>query len=105
MNNHHDVQKIVGARIRELRKLRGLSQEEFGFECDLDRTYISGIERGTRNVSLRILYIIAAKLGVPLPRLFSDVRTNATADAKNQDVYVVNPRFAISPGFTVNTTM
>lgn len=41
-----------GLRLRELRIERGLSQEELGLRAELDRTYISGIERGTRNVGL-----------------------------------------------------
>jgi transcriptional regulator with XRE-family HTH domain len=41
-----------GERVRELRTALGLSQEELGFRSDLDRTYISDIERGKRNVSL-----------------------------------------------------
>ena len=41
-----------GKRVRELRRTKGVSQEAFAAECGLDRTYISGIERGKRNVSL-----------------------------------------------------
>jgi transcriptional regulator with XRE-family HTH domain len=41
-----------GERVRELRTALGLSQEELGFRSDLDRTHISDIERGKRNVSL-----------------------------------------------------
>lgn len=43
---------IFGARIKQLRLSKSLSQEKLAQICDLDRTYISGIERGTRNVSL-----------------------------------------------------
>lgn len=59
-----------GERLRELRRERGYSQEEFAAECELDRTYVSGIERGTRNVSLRKVRVISEALGVRLSVLF-----------------------------------
>lgn len=40
------IQEMFGNRVRELRKLKGLSQEALALECDLDRTYIGGVERG-----------------------------------------------------------
>lgn len=58
-----------GQRLRELRKVQNLSQEAFAAKCDLDRTYISGIERGTRNVSLRNIEIIAKALGISISEL------------------------------------
>lgn len=59
-----------GRRVRELRDTKGLSQEAFAEECGLDRTYISGIERGKRNVSLENIRVIAKALNVSLSRLF-----------------------------------
>lgn len=47
-----DIRQLFGEKIRILRVERGLSQEELAFRCGLHRTYISDIERGTRNVSL-----------------------------------------------------
>jgi transcriptional regulator with XRE-family HTH domain len=58
-----------GGRVRELRKAAGLSQEAFAEDCSLDRTYISGIERGKRNVSLANLKVLATTLKVTLSRL------------------------------------
>jgi transcriptional regulator with XRE-family HTH domain len=58
-----------GGRVRTLRKLKGLSQEAFAAQCGLDRTYISGIERGTRNVSLVNINLIATTLGTSLSEL------------------------------------
>ncbi len=48
-----------GSRVRELRQRAKLSQDEFAARCDLDRTYISGIERGKRNVALGNIEAIA----------------------------------------------
>lgn len=54
-----------GARVRELRTGRGWSQEDFAHRADLDRTYVSGIERGTRNPTLDIIHKLAGALDVP----------------------------------------
>lgn len=54
----------LGKRIRELRADRGLSQEALADLAELDRTYISSIERGHRNASLLTLHRIAEALEV-----------------------------------------
>ena len=56
--------KSFGVNIRKIRKERGLSQEKLSFEAKLDRTYISGIERGERNPSLKNIGKIAKALKV-----------------------------------------
>ena len=53
-----------GDRVRKARLALGLSQEKFAFDCGLDRTYISSVERGKRNVSLINIYRIAEALGI-----------------------------------------
>ena len=62
-----------GQRVRELREAKGMSQEEFAAVCGLDRTYISGIERGKRNVSLQNIQIISKALGARLVELFDGI--------------------------------
>jgi transcriptional regulator with XRE-family HTH domain len=64
-----DVLARFGKRVREKRTALGLSQEAFADKCKLDRTYISGIERGKRNVSLRNIEIIAKTLGISIAEL------------------------------------
>ena len=44
--------QIFGLKIKQLRTSKGWSQEKLGYEANLDRTYIGGIERGERNISL-----------------------------------------------------
>lgn len=58
-----------GAAIRELRAERGISQEALAHAADLDRTYVSGIERGLRNPSLTNLLKLADALGVKVSEL------------------------------------
>jgi transcriptional regulator with XRE-family HTH domain len=49
------INQVVGKIIRQLREKKGISQEELADTCGLDRTYISGIERNKRNVTLATL--------------------------------------------------
>ena len=56
--------------IKELRKRLGLSQEEFAFKCEMDRTYITSLERGKRNVSLENLDKIAKAFNMSLSEFF-----------------------------------
>jgi transcriptional regulator with XRE-family HTH domain len=62
-----------GERVRELRAALGISQEAFAAKCQLDRTYISGIERGKRNVSLLNIVRIAKALDVSVAELVKTV--------------------------------
>lgn len=64
------IKAAFGQRVRKLRAEKGLSQEALALACELDRTYIGGIERGERNVSLINIQKIAAALGVPVKELF-----------------------------------
>lgn len=61
-----------GLRVKALRTALGISQEQLGLVAELDRTYISGIERGIRNVSLLNIHRIARALQVPIVDLFID---------------------------------
>lgn len=65
------IQKQFGERVRSLRHGRGLSQEALAHACDLDRTYIGGVERGERNISLINIHVIAYALKVSVKELFN----------------------------------
>lgn len=73
-----DLRTIFAGNIKRLRKERGMSQEDLAFESGLHRTYISGIERGIRNVGLDNIGVIAAALAVPPDTLLKE---NATPRA------------------------
>lgn len=65
------LQEQFGQRVRELRLVKGLSQEELAFKAGMHRTYLGGIERGQRNPALKNITAIAEALEVTLPELFS----------------------------------
>lgn len=59
-----------GRRLKTLRTQNNLSQEALGLLAELDRTYISGIERGVRNVGLANIYRLARAMNIPAAELF-----------------------------------
>ncbi|MDY4380031.1 helix-turn-helix transcriptional regulator [Pectobacterium brasiliense] len=70
MERSKDITVRFGQRVKTLRLQAGLSQEAFADKCGLDRTYISGIERGVRNPTLEVIGVIADGLGIELKNLF-----------------------------------
>lgn len=54
--------KALGERLRDARKARGWTQEEFADEAGIDRSYAGGIERGERNITFSILCQLCAAL-------------------------------------------
>ena len=67
------VLRGFGEKVRVCRLKLKISQEELGFRSGLDRTYISGIERGRRNISLTAIVNIAKGLGVSTSELLKGV--------------------------------
>lgn len=68
MSSSHDavLLKAIGRRIRTFRLKHGLSQEELALSAGLDRTYVGGVERGERNVSIINLQKLADALSISL---------------------------------------
>ncbi len=58
------LERLFGRVLQKLRTERGLSQEELGFESDYHRTYISQLERGQKNPSLKAIFRLARVLGI-----------------------------------------
>ena len=63
--------KALGQVIWETRGALGLSQEELGFRAEVDRTYVSGLENGTRNPTLETIIRIAEALKMRPSKLLS----------------------------------
>jgi transcriptional regulator with XRE-family HTH domain len=59
-----DLQRIVGRNLRAYREARGLSQEAFAEVVGVHRTYMGGLERGERNLTLRSVERIAEQIEV-----------------------------------------
>ncbi len=57
-----DLQRTVGHNLRAYRQAKGLSQEAFADVLEVHRTYMGGIERGERNLTLKSLERIAGRL-------------------------------------------
>jgi transcriptional regulator with XRE-family HTH domain len=75
MRKKHSSLVKVGQRIRELRKAKGFSQEDFAYEVGLDRTYMGSVERGERNIAAINLIRIAKTLKVEVGELFPAIRS------------------------------
>lgn len=90
--NDKDILKLVGARVRTLRKNRGLSQESLGEKGGFHFSYIGQIERGEKNVSLLNLAKIANALDVNVAQLFTYVHEDSElteADAEVKDIVMM----------------
>jgi transcriptional regulator with XRE-family HTH domain len=68
-----DVRKLVGRNVRQYRERVGVSQEELAYRAGIDRTYVSGIERGIRNPTVLVLQGLAGVLKVQPSDLLADV--------------------------------
>jgi transcriptional regulator with XRE-family HTH domain len=58
-----------GHTLRDEAKAKDWSQEDFAYECGLDRSYVGGLERGERNVTLRNIEKLAQALGISVSDL------------------------------------
>lgn len=66
-----DIKLLVGKRVRELRNSIGISQEELADLAGLDRTYITSVECGKRNISIVNIEKLAKALKVRLSEFFN----------------------------------
>lgn len=68
-----NIEEQLGMRIRFLRKQKNMSQEQLSFESDINKNYISDLENGTRNPSLKVIARLAKALNVTLEELFMGI--------------------------------
>jgi len=73
--------EALGRAVRARRAALGISQEALAERAALSRTYMSGIERGTRNVTLLGLYHVAIGLGITTDALLADVNAILAEEA------------------------
>ncbi len=79
-----EIRDVLANNLRALRKVRHMSQETLAHEADIDRTYISSIERGVYATSIDVLDRLAKALGVEASDLLIRDRTQKTADRASQ---------------------
>lgn len=73
MPNAEPFLRSLGFAVKKLRESKGLTQEALAEKADLDRTYLSDIERGGRNPGIRNVARLAKALGVTTSRLLEGV--------------------------------
>jgi transcriptional regulator with XRE-family HTH domain len=80
-----DEARLLGRRIKELRKKRGLTQEELAERCHLHYKFLGGIERASVNTTLTVLKKIAAGLDVSVADLFRyELHSGSPAQIRKQ---------------------
>lgn len=67
----------LGQLVKQQRTVLGISQEELGLRANLDRTYISGVERGVRNPSITAVVSLASGLGITVANLLENLEIEA----------------------------
>jgi DNA-binding XRE family transcriptional regulator len=72
------ILKKLGARVKSRRSELSISQEELAFKCGFDRTYISLVERGLRNISFINLLTLAQGLEITISSLTQDINGTNT---------------------------
>ncbi len=68
-----DLAKNFGKKLREIRKLKGLSQDKLALVAEIDRSYVGRIERGEVNITLEKVYELAEALNCNAAELLPDV--------------------------------
>jgi transcriptional regulator with XRE-family HTH domain len=77
-----DIRYRLGQRIKHLREEKGMSQKDLAYTADLDRSYIAGVEAGSRNVSIVNVEKIANALNVSLKIFFDAHEFEHTASPR-----------------------
>ncbi|MCK9198957.1 MAG: helix-turn-helix transcriptional regulator [Bacilli bacterium] len=72
MDKNRNIELKFGNRVKALRNILKITQEELAYRSNLHRNYISDVERGRRNISLIAIYKIAEGLNVSVDALFID---------------------------------
>ncbi len=66
-----DIKEKIGARIKELRTEKNLTQEAVAWQSEVDRTFMNHVEKGRRNISIESLEKISKGLNISLKDFFN----------------------------------
>lgn len=79
------IQEKIGKRIFQLRKEKiKLSQEKFAYEADIERSFFTHIEKGSKNISVGTLERVLTALGISFKEFFNDEIFNESAKKKKK---------------------
>ncbi len=81
--DNQEIEYRFGKAIRRRRRELDLSQEELAERAGLHRNYVSGIETGTRNPSLKNIEKLAQSLNISIARLFTDYGVEVGSEPRN----------------------
>lgn len=70
-----DINKQLGMRIKYLRSLKKWSQEDLALEADINKNYLSDLERGSRNPTVKVVEKIAKAFNITISELFKGIST------------------------------
>jgi transcriptional regulator with XRE-family HTH domain len=79
------LRQALGGRIRELRKQRGWSQEEFAAKAHVHRTFAGSLERGEKNCSFHALILIAQCFGMNLSEMLAGLEAGESAETNTAE--------------------
>lgn len=66
-----DMKVVIGERIAQLRKAKKLSQQKFSYEAEIERSYLTHVEKGRKNISIDTLIKITDALEISLKEFFN----------------------------------
>lgn len=69
---HMDIKVAIGERIAQLRKAKKLSQQKFSYEAEIERSYLTHVEKGRKNISIDTLIKITDALEISLKEFFNE---------------------------------
>lgn len=84
--NKDMMQEQIGARVRDLRKERGWTQEQFGELTEMSTTTISRLELGKQMVSVEKLIKIAETVGVGMEKIMADFMTMTEGESEDAEL-------------------
>jgi transcriptional regulator with XRE-family HTH domain len=91
MKNHApDTKHLVGSRIKQMRKVRNLSQEELAEKTGMSSKYLSSIERGLENPTFDAFLRISRALDIPVYELFNYSSQQSQKEIKNQLIDLIS---------------
>ena len=77
-----DIKVAIGERIAQLRKAKKLSQQKFSYEAEIERSYLTHVEKGRKNISIETLNKITDALEISLKEFFNQEPFNGKKKSK-----------------------